>query len=368
MPLIGSGLIQSADTWPKASDWLIRDEFSDTVAAGSVNGTAATPGPETRAVVDASSKFSVASGVLSVAAGASDTGDYLRYAVTRATGLVALGRIATPITSGGRHHFAFGPESSFYGYQHISGGTLAISVGAGFNSSSFNVGTYDTTEEQIAIIARSTGYLFLRKISSNWQLDWVGVTDSTSALYARVSGTKAFTADSMRAIQLPAPFDTDTGLATDTHSGAVAAGATFTHESDFVLEFTVDTLPSAGGINIRFRKSGTSWWAVYIDSAGSISLLEVVNSSSTQRGVVAGVVSNGHRIVVIADDESIRVFSNNISRINYSSAASSKTNTNGENAGLGTGGAVSDLYTWPRTLGATAETTQAANIMDKVSA
>ena len=47
--ILGSGLL-TASGWPKASDWLIRDEFTDTVAAGSVNGTAAQPGPGTRAV------------------------------------------------------------------------------------------------------------------------------------------------------------------------------------------------------------------------------------------------------------------------------------------------------------------------------
>lgn len=83
--ILGSGLLQSS--WPRASDWLIRDEFTDTRAAGSVNGTAATPGPGTRAVTDTGNLVAI-NGQLEITAGGTYNDPILNYgAVTKAVGL-----------------------------------------------------------------------------------------------------------------------------------------------------------------------------------------------------------------------------------------------------------------------------------------
>ena len=55
---------QQAAIWGGVS-YLLRDEFTSALAAGSVNGTAAEPGPGTRAVTDANSKLSITGGALS---------------------------------------------------------------------------------------------------------------------------------------------------------------------------------------------------------------------------------------------------------------------------------------------------------------
>jgi len=47
--------------------WLLRDEFTDTRAAGAVDATPATPGPGTRAATDTDSKMTIGSDVLNVA-------------------------------------------------------------------------------------------------------------------------------------------------------------------------------------------------------------------------------------------------------------------------------------------------------------
>lgn len=49
--------------------YLLRDDFTDTVSAGIVNGMAATPGPGTRYAADAESKLSIGSGVITYAGG-----------------------------------------------------------------------------------------------------------------------------------------------------------------------------------------------------------------------------------------------------------------------------------------------------------
>ncbi|MBM3136394.1 MAG: hypothetical protein FJZ89_14160, partial [Chloroflexi bacterium] len=52
-----------------APAYLLRDNFDDVLAAGSVNGTYAVPGPGTRTVTDAESKLSLSGGVLSISGG-----------------------------------------------------------------------------------------------------------------------------------------------------------------------------------------------------------------------------------------------------------------------------------------------------------
>ena len=93
-----------------------------------------------------------------------------------------------------------------------------------------------------------------------------------------------------------------------------------------------------------------------------MSLDEIVGGSPTVRGSSAGVVANGGRIVIIADDTTIKIYTtvkkyeaNNL-QITYTSATNFKTETDGELDNLGTGGAVSDLISWPRTLSGAALT------------
>jgi hypothetical protein len=54
-------------------------------------------------------------------------------------------------------------------------------------------------------------------------------------------------------------------------------------------------------------------------------------------------------MVVIADGTTIRVYANNVLKITYTSATNFQTATQGR-VYLGTGGAVSDIVTYPRYL------------------
>ena len=44
-----------------AMRYLLRDEFTDTLTAGNVNGTAATPGPGTRVAIETDGQLSISS-------------------------------------------------------------------------------------------------------------------------------------------------------------------------------------------------------------------------------------------------------------------------------------------------------------------
>ena len=367
--ILGSGLL-TASGWPKASDWLIRDEFTDTRAAGSVNGTAATPGPGIRVVTGTESKLSVGSGNISISPNSGIAVAIGYSPISYAAGLAFL--VRQKIIA----------ESVQVGWATSAGATESLLSALQTTSTQWRVRSNDGdvsllgaytpgTYYNVAIVAIGSRMMWF-VLDGEWKFLWVNsasfFTSAPNVANAANASSNALI-DYLRVIQLPAPFDTDAGLATDTHSGAVSAGTTFTHESDVWMEFIATTVPSGDSIDVQFRKADSlNYWICRINSSGDISLEEVVDGSETQRGLAAGVVSNGHRVVIIADDESIRVLSNNTSRISYGSAASAKTATAGEVDALGTGGAVSNVYTWPRTLGATAETTQAASILNKVSA
>lgn len=210
----------------------------------------------------------------------------------------------------------------------------------------------------VATVGPVSRRLYFGKSGGTWRTLW---TDTSGALLrGDGAGTYAIT----KASDGPEPFDTDTGLATDVYSGSVSAGTTFVHEADFVMEFTVDALPTtANGIRAKIRAADTdNYWLVYVNQTGGLYLYEFVAGGLTARASAAAVVSAGHRIVVIAEGTTIKAYSGNTKRWEYSGATNFATETAGELNAV-TGGAVSDLITWPRTLSGTA-----AAILDKVSA
>src|SRR3989337_1812113 len=86
--------------------FLIRDDFNDTVAAGSVNGTLATPGgngtaaQNTRTATDTGSKNNVGSGVLDFATGATANDAVWWGLITRAAGQILVAKITPADTAG----------------------------------------------------------------------------------------------------------------------------------------------------------------------------------------------------------------------------------------------------------------------------
>ena len=124
--------------------YLLRDDFTDTRAAGAVNGTLATPGPGTRAVKDTNTKISVGSDYLNYATGAAMNDGYWLDAVVRTPGRVLLFLVNS--TSGNMLAIGYGNaslsdstgcEMRIYGNQlyHFTAG--AVSVGAYTNSTNY---------------------------------------------------------------------------------------------------------------------------------------------------------------------------------------------------------------------------------------
>ncbi len=189
----------------RASDVLqrfsLRDDFTDTRAAGAVNGTAATPGPGTRVVVDTNSKISIGSGVLNFATAAVANNGLWLGVMTRAAGKMALA-IITPSNTSGIPAFGWDTDQTGAINDHLkfaAAGVLQVVPNGG---TAVDVGTYTATVYRVAAVMRATGiFWFIRGGAfANWTLLWItaaGTANSYPGIQAQ-SITSVFTADLLR--------------------------------------------------------------------------------------------------------------------------------------------------------------------------
>lgn len=343
--------------------FLLRDDFISDASAPLTSPRTAEPGPGTLTITDTENKLSISGGALTCAGGKASPafGDPGIWGGVLAR--VAGRTLITKLTHSAANTFMqIGWDSDASGasadndYYLTNTGVIAVYRA---NATTLSVGTYTAAEFTYAIVLRTTGTFFFVKGGSytSWTLLWVRSSENTASLYPAINNhSAAWSSAYLRVLDLPAPFSTDYGLATQRLAGARSAGDTFTHTANCVIEWTVTTVPSAAGTVFRFRvQDSTNFWFAYIDSTGALSLYERVAGVDTLRASAAGVVSNGHRIVVVADGTTIRGYSNNVLRWTYSSASNFATETDGLLSALGTGGAVSEIISWPRALtGATA--------------
>lgn len=141
----------------------------------------------------------------------------------------------------------------------------------------------------------------------------------------------------------------------DKIDGTVAAGATYNHPADGVIELTLTTKAAVGGTRIMFRRpsSGNLWYAT-MHSDGNIYLSKNVAGTLTQVASSTGGSADGAHIEIYMLDEHIEVFSNGASKLTYTSASQFKTETGGKrNNGSDTGmtalveqGVVTNLKSW----------------------
>lgn len=198
--------------------YLLRDEFTTNLAAGSVNGTAAEPGPGTRVVVDSENKLSIAGGLLTFAGGPV-TPTYgnpaIWYpAITRASGIVLLGELN--IASGS--NMVFGLDVDTVGIINGNGIIFAGTVLKLYENTTFGpiVGSFATaTDYKVAMVQRGTGIFYFIKggVFTSWTLLWVSVLNNTATLYPSVNNyDMVFTADFTRTpsqLWLPVPLLSD---------------------------------------------------------------------------------------------------------------------------------------------------------------
>lgn len=345
--------------------YLLRDEFTTDRAAGAVHGTAAEPGPGTRVVVDTESKLTIASGALTFAGGKAvpSTGDpgLWHGAFARNAGRAFIAEFNKADTGFVR----VGWDTDQSVLPGAAGAVLTDGlkvVSGGSDYSSFLASISTGTSYKLAIILLAVGAHYVIKGGAYTEWTYLGRwgTDVNATVYPCFADrNSAITSSFIRVADLPAPWNTDYGVSTQRLAGARSAGDTFTHEANCILDFRVTTLPAADQIEFRFRvQDATNYWQVTVDSTGAIDLDEVVAGVVTQRGTAAGVIANGDYIEITAAGQTIKVYegttvTDNL-RITYALAANFATKTDGELETVGTGGAVTDIVSWPRTLSGSA--------------
>lgn len=307
------------------------------------------------AIVDTGFHASISSGAFqwATSVGAADPAAYSTTTFARKTGRALLARMQH-LAAGNpsRSYVAWDTDAAAFPNEGVrfDAGTLRAKVGADEPvCGALSEGLYDTGYVQRS----SGGFHLIRAVGESvWQLYYVSIGQTNTPMYVGVvvptSNAKGFV-DNLRVVDLPGVWRDDDGPATQVLSGARSAGDTYTHTADALIERIITTRPSAGSIVERFREQDdTNHWSIQVNSAGDLSLVETVAGAPTTRGSSAAVIVNGNRVMVIADDVVMRVYSSNVLRYTYSSATNFKAATAGRLASLGTGGAVSTIKAWPR--------------------
>jgi hypothetical protein len=197
--------------------YLFADEFTTALAAGSVNGTVAEPGPGLlRIVTDGNSKLSIAAGLLSFATGGVGQGNpgVWYSAVMRRAGVLIIGSVASTSSS-----LALGFDSGTAGQLHDSLLLNSTNLAAVVNSAAgINVAPVTTsTAYKLAVVLRATGSIHLIKggAYTNWTLVWIGAAGAyVSANPGCIvnNATSVATVDYLRiptALWLPTPLASD---------------------------------------------------------------------------------------------------------------------------------------------------------------
>lgn len=352
--------------------YLLRDDFLTADAAPLTAPRTAEPGPGFLTVVQSGlATLNIANGQLIVATngdnGWGNTGFY-GAAMTRIPGRTL---VASKLPAVGGDYFvpvwSRSATTNFNGYGNVAHGIYATSVvieSASNINSALNLS--NSVNYQTALVLRSSGAFYLVKggIFTNWTLAWPGVADSTTTVYPAIGFRSATaTLDDFRVTDLPAPWNDNYGIATVRLAGARNTGDTYRHEANFVMEWTQTALPTSDTTNMYFRMQGglNDSWLAAINSSGNFGLYERVAGGTTQRAIANAVVSAGHRIVIIADGNTINGYSNNVLRWSYSNATNYSTQTQGQLERLAPGGGVSDIIIYPRVINGSA-----AALLDKV--
>lgn len=177
-------------------------------------------------------------------------------------------------------------------------------------------------------------------VYTNWTLLWMTTASTITTVYASINFfTQTGTFKNIKVVENISSVFIPTFLDT-----SVLASDTFTHDADFMGEMLLSALPSAGLIDVYFRTD----WAIQISSTGGIELKEDADGTPISRGTGTGVTATSV-IKWKAEDEEIKIYSDNVVKITYSAAVANKTTTGGSINSLGTGGAISHIAGWPRT-------------------
>lgn len=382
----------------KGIKWLFRDDFAGTLAAGSVNGTAASPGPGTRSVVDTGNDLSIGSGVQNVAGGTNTWGDPGIWldGVTRTAGRL----LVTELTIADTNRLAFvwcdtqdsNANSWEDGIYLNAGGIHHIgSVG----SPDMTVGAYSTaTSYKFASVLRANGsYLFIKGGAfSNWTLLGTIQDSVVATLYPSITGRLGiYTSDFLRVpdetwLPTPLAYDTftdDNSTSLDAHTSNTSGpdsqttpAKSWTEQSgDWDIQSNranpdgaavatvdagdadvmIDCVVNGGAgdqpaIVLRYSDAN-NYWYLQADRANNQLELHEVDAGSDDIRANAGVTINNstdYTLRAIANGTTIDGYIDNANKISYGSASSNQTETEHGIRAENTAGQFDNFQIFPR--------------------
>jgi hypothetical protein len=263
-------------------NYLIRDDFTGDLAAGSVNGTPAVPGPGTRGVTDAANKLSLASGNLVMTSNGAIWDPFSNYGtLTRTAGRMILYPHITRTT----------PEKIMLGASADGGVALSSALmldPAGYLGVWDNVNWTDIVTVEVggttysfAIVLRAAGAFFFVKggLYTNWELLYMTMIDTTTPIYPGFWNSESvLTASAIRIprrLWLPAPLSSDGMSATTLTDGLGHPESTGLGAGGAGLVYMPGTWSVAGGVaantptlgaesvvngNMETGDPPTDWW------------------------------------------------------------------------------------------------------------
>jgi hypothetical protein len=323
------------------------------------------PGPGTWTITDTESKLSVSGGKLQVAGKTTPAnGDpgFWGPALSRVCGRAILGTIVRTTGLG----LSLGWDSNTNadmqeGSFQLRGGntvradvyTAALvwqGVDTGYTTPSSGV------ELETAVILRATGVWLLLKDGGIWRVLWVHHERTTATVYPGCSIYSATgTLDNVRVVDLPAPWTTDYGIATNRLVNP-GVGATTTSLPNALIEFTF-VHSGTNHCEIRFRMPNSAdinncWMVQGSATNGGLTLNEVNGGTLTTRASAASLFTAGqtYRVVIVVEGNKYLVYVNNVQRLSYTDSNNLFLTATGVRAQNVAAGGLSELVCWPRTV------------------
>ena len=209
--------------------YLLRDDFTDTLPAGSVNGTLAVPGPGNRVVVDTGFNVSTLLGRIKCVAYVQNGNPFLTYTptITRAAGRLA---VFSAFDEWGAGRFSAGfwdlanplvPTNALGAWVDFAGLIGCASNGANDFSGNL-VSIIGSADTPLAVGLRASGAFYWHKTGGNWHLDFISSVGSTATLYVGW-GMRLSSLASLNYIRVPVTLWLPAPLASDSFNRADGA-------------------------------------------------------------------------------------------------------------------------------------------------
>lgn len=332
------------------TEWLWLDEFTTPDTAPIADPRTMEPGPGNLEVNQPSNQISVAGRNLVFADVAEYSGVANDTNLPAVVGNALYGKISS-WTSGTTFQIGLDTNSDADGaldglLMHLRDG-LIFRVSSGL-SGNIDIGrTYSYPMKPLMVLRGASGSGAFCVV--NGDLVWVFDTIRNRLKQAIITHATAATVDKMGTLSLPdngyTAFATQYGPATN-RVASPSSGEIVTSEADSWNEFTW-TVATGETLEWLVRRiDDTHAWIIRCDQAGSTIKIIEVNGGETERASAAmtWTDTNTYRVIVIADDESIKTFVDTTAKASYGSAAYNKTETGQKISGFAAG---ADFVNWP---------------------